>query len=190
MPQHCRTCAHRELAKIEALSVAGQGPSRLAVSFNLPRASVSRHMRVCAKDRIQKALANANGKHERSLLELIHEAGDELIGLAKCAKDAKELTVAVNAWQGRLRALELHGRASGEIAGAGGVTIINQLGVRIDIAKAAVDTVTEAQAMPARAVVERAAQVLRLWNAQCADPAEWVEVTAPRRAQRESEREA
>lgn len=113
---------------------------------------------------VQAAANDRNLAAGKSLLEQISEAGEELIALAKTAKSHRELTVAVNAWQGRLRALELQGRATGELS-SGGTTVNIALGVRMDVAQRRVQLVDEARSMDSRGVALKAAEVLRAWNA-------------------------
>ena len=109
---------------------------------------------------VSAAAALRNGQAGKSLLDEIEEAGRELVALAKQAKDAKELTVAVNAWQGRLRASELRGRATGELSSSG--TQVNvMLGVRMDVAQERLQAYEAASLMPEEQVIARAGAVLR-----------------------------
>lgn len=157
---------------MEAAILDGRSIRGVAADYKLSRASLARHMQVCSRRNVKAALALRNGNAGASLLDRIAEAGEELIALAKQAKDEKELTVAVNAWQGRLRALELEGRATGEISAGGSVVL--QLGVRIDQAQRAVEVVRDADGIAPREVVERALRVCRAWNAACVAESERV----------------
>lgn len=155
----CHTCNHPQRANIEAAVLAGRSVLSTAADYHLDRSGVARHMKLHAKRDISTAVANRNGLAGTTLLARIQESHAELKAILIAAKDTHELTVAVNAVQGGLRALELEGRLTGEIS-SGGVSINVALGVSVDSAKRSVETVASAQAMPQGEVAERAVRCL------------------------------
>jgi hypothetical protein len=178
MGRPCIACNHPQRSTFEAAIYQGRSIRGTALDYRMDDASLRRHMKLHARRDVQAAVAQRNGDAGESLLSRIQASRIDLQRILKAAEGTNELTVAVNAIQGGLRALELEGRVTGELA-SGSTQVNVLLGVRVDVAKQAVEQVTDAQSLPGRAVVERAAQVIRMWNAS-ADESEQVEVIAPR----------
>lgn len=155
----CFTCNHPQRANIEAAILSGRSVLGVANDYKLNASSVGRHMdRHCRRD-VQSALVARNGVSGLTLLARIQESHNELKAILERAKGTNELTVAVNAIQGGLRALELEGKVTGEIS-SGGTHINVLLGVRIEDAKRSVETVAAAQTMPEGDIAERALRCL------------------------------
>jgi hypothetical protein len=159
--------------------MSGASVRSTAHRYGLGQMALGRHMKLHAKRDLAKATESRNGKAGNNLLDELVHLRDEVLAILRKAKRSKSLSDALEAINTACRIAELKGRATGEIASGGSVTVINQLGVRIDQAKQAVESVSDAQSLMPRAVVERAAQVIRMWNAS-ADESEQVEVIAPR----------
>lgn len=166
--RRCYVCDHPQRANVESAVLAGRSMLATAKDFHISRSSVARHMKRHAKRDVASAVAERNGDAGTTLLARIQASHDDLRRILKRAEGTNELTVAVNAIQGGLRALELEGRLTGEISSAG-VHINVALGVRMDVAQRRVQLVGDAESYDARAVAQRAADVLRAWNAECGE---------------------
>lgn len=160
MPRACKTCTHPERRAIEDQAAVGILPSELSRRYGVPASRISRHLRVCQKRHAQKLVAQANALSASTLLDRIKTSREDLQRILKSAERTKELAVAVNAIQAGLRALELEGRVTGELA-PGGTSINIALGVRMEVAQTRLQAYDAARALPPGSVIERAAQVLR-----------------------------
>jgi hypothetical protein len=174
MPRPCTVCTSPDRSRIEQSLAAGFPIARIAADRGLSRRSIQRHierhLRPGAKDAAKRHAAKAG----ESVLERVQRRGAQADEIVTEARSKGALDAANGAIGQGLRADELAGRITGEVPTGGGVTVINQLGVRIDEAKRAVEVMQDAQSVAPREVVERALRVCRAWNA--ANPGERVEV--------------
>ena len=152
------------------MALSGISASQLARENGIHYKSIVRHMKVCAKRDLAKAADSRNLKAGNSFLDEVMLCHEQACKILVQAKDAGSLDVACSAIGQALRALEMRGKATGEMP-SGGTNVNVMLGVRVDVAQRAVEVVREASSAEPRDVVERARRVLVAWNATHPDEA-------------------
>ena len=113
----CKICQHKDRTKID-LDIASENGSLRAISdrYDVPIGSLKRHKESghVAK-KIAKSAAAKEEKEATSFLEMVTDLRDRAEDLYKTAKEDKDVRAACGALREMRGAVELHGKATGEL---------------------------------------------------------------------------
>lgn len=155
MGRNCTVCLHESRDEIDRALVGGTSNTSLSRQFGLTEQAVRRHAhrhipQAAIRGEMQRRVTNLVPVAER-----VERLVQRLEGLADQANEARRGDELLRVARELRPALELLGRATGELKSDGGVTIVNQLGVSLDEARAAVEAYQRVSAIDEAMVAEQ-----------------------------------
>ena len=117
MAQPCKVCTHKDRKKIDLALASGSVSKRtLSDKYNVPISSLKRHKESghIAKNVVASKAAKEE-KEAQSFLQMVTDLKNKAEDLYKTAKGDKDVRAACGALREMRGAVELHGKATGEL---------------------------------------------------------------------------
>lgn len=157
----CRACLHRDRPAIDRALVDGEAVPAIARSYELEDYTVYRHRRSHLRESLVRAASDRADRQAATLQEQVRGILEQARGILNHAEASGDYGTALTAIREVRGTLDLLGRVTGELTSGTSVTVVNQLGVTVAEAKAAVDVAQRAGSLSSAAIMERAGQCLK-----------------------------